>query len=330
MAPPPSITPDLLALVGNTPLLDLSRLSPNPHVRLLAKLEGFNPSGSLKDRITVRMVAKAEEAGRLTPGQTLLEPTSGNTGVSLALVGAAKGYAVDLVVSTPLSFEKRRMIRGLGARIIPTLPLGSADASIRHARELAQQQPQRYCLLDQYSNEDNVLAHYEGTGPEIWAQSGGAVDCLVAPLGTGGTLMGTGRFLKERNPDVQVVCVAPPAGGHIEGLRDLSRDMRPAIFHPASVDENVPVPPARAFGAARELMARTGLMAGYSSGAALVGAQEMASRLRSGTVVAVFPDRGDRYLGTALFEAPIRPPTSVSTGAQRPAKKRARKKAGKR
>ncbi|MFM8266840.1 MAG: PLP-dependent cysteine synthase family protein, partial [Ilumatobacteraceae bacterium] len=222
------INESVLDLIGNTPLVDVSRLSPNPEVRIVAKLENQNPFGSVKDRIARHMIEQAEKDGRLQPGQTIIEPSSGNTGIALAAIAKMKGYPIKILMPTSVSIERRQMLEVFGAELILTPGEEGSNGAVRRAQEMAAANPE-WCFLYQYGNDNNPLAHYEGTGPEIWR------DCpeithFVAGLGTSGTLMGTGRFLKERNPDIQVIAIEPPLGERVEGLRNLDEGYIPPLF----------------------------------------------------------------------------------------------------
>jgi cysteine synthase B len=289
--------------IGNTPLIELIGFSPNPRVRILAKLEGNNPGGSVKDRPALYMLSKAEEAGELTADRTILEPTSGNTGIALAMFGAAKGYRVKLVMPACVSMERRSVLEAYGAEVILS-PAGEAtDGAIRLAHQILAEEPDRYYMPNQYANPNNVLAHYETTGPEIFRQTEGCVDMFVAGMGTGGTLMGVGRYLKEQRPTVQIVGVEPTLGHKVQGLKNMREAIVPEIFRPEALDRILTVEDEAAFATARELAGRGGLFVGMSSGAAVAGSIAAAKDLGSGTIVTLLPDRGDRYLSTALFRS---------------------------
>ena len=293
----------VVSAIGNTPLVELTRLNPRrPAVRVFAKLEGNNPGGSSKDRPAYWMVKGAEESGRLTPERTILEATSGNTGISLAMIGAAKGYRVTLCMAASVSLERRSVIEALGASVILTPAHERTDGAIRRARQLLTEYPDRYYMPDQFQSEDNVLAHYESTGPEVFAQTGGEMDAFVAGMGTSGTLMGVSRFLKERKPGVRIVGIEPPIGHRIQGLKNMRESIQPAIFNPAMLDERITVVDHEAFDATRRLAAEEGIFAGMSSGAAVAGALRIARRMTRGTIVVLLPDRGDRYLSTGVFQ----------------------------
>ena len=293
---------DVMRGIGNTPLVELENLNPcRPAVRVLCKLEGNNPGGSVKDRPAFRMIQAAEASGELTPARTILEATSGNTGIALAMIGAAKGYRVTLCMSAAVSMERRRVLQALGAEVVLTPPAEGTDGAIRKAHSLLKERPSDYFMPNQFDNPYNTLAHYEWTGPEILAQSEGLLDVFITGMGTTGTLMGVSRFLRERKPGVRVVAVEPPIGHHIQGLKNMQEAIRPKIFDPAMLDDRITVSDDEAFDAARQLAMHEGIFVGMSSGAAVAGALSMARRMRHGTIVALLPDRGDRYLSTDLF-----------------------------
>lgn len=291
----------VLELIGNTPLVEIHRLNPNPKVRILAKLESFNPGGSIKDRIALRMIEDAEASGKLHPGKVILEATSGNTGIGLALVGAVKGYKVLLVMPESVSEERKRILKAYGAEILLTPAEKGIDGAIEEAYRLAREEPQKYYLVDQYNNPSNPLAHYYGTAEEIWRQTGGEIDAVVISIGTTGTLVGVGRRLKEYNPRIKVVAVEPTVGHRIQGLKNLSESYVPGIFDPSVMDEKIQVKDEEAFEVARRLAREEGLLVGMSSGAAMYGALLLAQRMEKGTIVVILPDTGQRYLSTSLF-----------------------------
>jgi cysteine synthase B len=293
--------PTILDLIGNTPLVRVSRMCPNPKVTLLAKLEGFNPTGSIKDRIALKMVEQAEAEGVLTRDRVILEPTSGNTGIALAMIGAVKGYQVEIVMSEAVSIERRKMIAAFGATVTLTAASLGTDGAIMKARELVRELPDRYFMPDQFSNHYNQLAHYQGTAQEILRQTAGQVDYFVSSLGTSGTLMGVGLALKERLRSVKIVSAHPVRGHYIQGLKNLEEAIVPAIYDPAKVDRHIMIETEDAFELMRQLAHQEGVFAGMSSGAALVAARQLASEIDSGTIVTIFPDRGEKYLSTEVF-----------------------------
>jgi len=291
----------VLDSIGNTPLVKLETLNTNPRVRVFAKLEGNNPGGSVKDRIAFYMIRAAEEAGRIKKGDTVLEATSGNTGIGLAMVGAALGYKVVLVMPECVSHERRKVLEAFGAELILSPGNEGTDGAIKLARRMMDESSGEYFMPNQFDNPANILAHYETTGREIIDQTNGEVDVFVAGMGTTGTLMGAGKRLKEFNRTIRIVGVEPFLGHKIQGLKNMQESIVPKIFNPAFPDEILKVNDDEAFATTRRLALQEGIFAGMSSGAAVFGALTMAGRIERGTVVVVLPDRGDRYLSTALF-----------------------------
>ena len=291
----------ILDLIGRTPLVELSRLAPKPSVSLFAKLEGHNPSGSIKDRVALAMIEAAEASGELEPGRALLEPTSGNTGISLAMVARIKGYPLTCVVPENVTEERLRLLRLQGAEVISSPGAEGTNGAVRLALELAAREP-RYFVPFQYGNEANPLAHYEGTGAEI-AQELDRVDVLVAGLGTGGTLMGAGRRLKESFPDVVVAAAEPLPGDPVMGLRSLEDGYVPPILDVARLDRKLLVSNAEAVDGVRALLEAEAIFAGISSGAVLHVARRLAEELEHGVVVAILADGGWKYLSAPLWEA---------------------------
>jgi cysteine synthase B len=266
-------------------------------VELLAKCEWFNPGGSVKDRTALSIVEEAERAGRLRPGQTIIDSSSGNTAVGLAFVGRARGYPVELVMPESVSEERKRLCEAYGARLVLTDAFSGSDGALLRVREMVAADPERYFYADQYRNPANPLAHYRSTGPEIWEQTEGRITHFVAGLGTTGTIVGAGRFLHERNPRVQVVAVEPDEPLHgLEGLKHLQTAIVPEIWDPRVPDRRLSVSTEDGLRACAEVMASDGLFVGHSAGAALQGAREVARGLTRGVVVALLPDGGDRYL----------------------------------
>lgn len=294
----------LETIVGNTPLLPLTRLDGLPSgVRLYAKAEWFNPGGSVKDRPALNILRQAVQAGSLAAGRRLLDSTSGNMGISYATFGAALGIPVTLAIPANASPERLSILRALGAELILTDPLEGSDGAIRVARRLSAEHPELYFYADQYNNPANWQAHYLTTGPEIDQQTGGQVTHLVAGLGTSGTLMGTGRFLRQCNPSIQLVAVQPEAALHgLEGLKHMPTAIRPGIFDPALTDRTLGVDTEAAYAMTLELARREGLFVGVSSGAAAVAALQVAAELDQGVVVAIFPDSGYKYLSEKFWE----------------------------
>ena len=291
----------ILDSIGNTPLVKLETLNTNPRVNIFAKLEGNNPGGSVKDRIALYMVRAAEEAGRIKKGDTILEATSGNTGIGLAMVGAALGYKVVLVMPECVSHERRKILEAFGAELILSPGKEGTDGAIKLARRTMDENSGKYFMPNQFDNPANILAHYETTGREIIDQTNGKIDVFVAGMGTTGTLMGVGKRLKEFRSSIRVVGVEPLLGHKVQGLKNMQESIVPKIFNPAFPDEIVRVNDDDAFATTRRLALEEGIFAGMSSGAAVFGALTMAGRIESGTIVVVLPDRGDRYLSTALF-----------------------------
>lgn len=294
---------DILSAIGNTPLIEFSNLNHNHKVRIFGKLEGCNPGGSVKDRPAYYMIKKAEESGELNNGKIILEPTSGNTGIALAMIGAAKGYQVTLCMPECVSMERRRVIEAYGAKAILTPAKEGTDGAIRKAYHLINENPGKYYIPNQFENEENIRAHYETTGPEIFAQTNGELDVFVAGMGTGGTLMGVAKYLKEKKPDVKIVGVEPTKGHTIQGLKNMEESMVPKIFNVAKLDEKITVEDDSAYLMSRKLACQEGIFVGMSSGAALSGALEIAKRMKEGIIVVILPDRGDRYLSTTLFRS---------------------------
>lgn len=291
--------PSIESFVGNTPLVRLQRLPGETTNVILAKLEGDNPAGSVKDRPALSMIRRAEERGEIRPGDTLIEPTSGNTGIALALVAAIKGYRMVLIMPEHMSVERRAAMQAYGAEIILTPASGSMEAAIDLAHEMEREG--RGKVLDQFSNPDNPRAHYEGTGPEIWRATEGCVTHFVSSMGTTGTIMGTSRFLKEKNPGVQIIGVQPQTGACIPGIRRWPPEYLPKIYEPARVDRIIDVSQEEAESLTRSLAAQEGIFAGVSSGGAVAAALRLASELQHAVIVTVICDRGDRYLSTELF-----------------------------
>jgi cysteine synthase len=289
----------ILDLIGNTPLVGVHALSPNPGVRIYVKLEGQNPGGSMKDRIALRMVEAAERDGLLQPGDTILEPSSGNTGIGLALVARMKGYRLRVVLPENVSEERRQMLEIFGAEVIPSPGEEGSNGAIRQAEKLAAEDSS-LVMLFQYGNPANPDAHHATTGPEILRDCP-ELDVFVAGLGTSGTLMGVGRYLKEQKPDVRVVAVEPPAGELVQGLRSLDDGFVPPIFDPAVLDRKFIVRPRESIEWTRRLLDECGIFAGISSGAVMAGVAKMAATMDGGTIVALVPDAGWKYLSSGAW-----------------------------
>ncbi len=289
----------ILEVIGNTPLVEVSQLSPNPAVRILAKLEGQNPGGSIKDRIALNMIETAEADGVLEPGQTILEPSSGNTGIGLAMVCRVKGYKLRVVLPENVSVERRQLLEIFGAEIVLSPGAEGSNGAVRMAQRLAKESPD-VAFLFQYGNPANPEAHVKGTGPEIWRDCP-EVTHIVAGLGTAGTLMGLGRYLKERNPAVQLWAVEPPAGEVVEGLRNMDEGFVPPIYDPDVIDRKMIVRPRESLEWTRRLTAEAAIFAGISSGAAMAGAAKAAAQLDEGVIVTVLADGGWKYLSTGAW-----------------------------
>lgn len=292
---------NILDQIGHTPLVPLKRLSPNKDVEILAKLESFNPGGSIKDRAALGMIEDAEDRGELTPDKIILEATSGNTGIGLSLVAAVKGYRILLVMSEAVSDERKKILTAMGAELKFTPAHLSTDGAIEYVYNLVREQPDKYWLSDQFNNESNWMAHYRHTSMEIWEQTGGELNAVVASIGTSGTLMGISRRFREMAPDVKVVGVEPYLGHKIQGLKNMKESYRPGIF-----DKRIPhlimnIADEDAFQTARILAKKEGIFAGMSSGAALAGAIRLAREMKRGRIVVILPDSGERYLSTSLF-----------------------------
>jgi len=293
---------DILQTIGDTPLVRINRLNPNRNATIYAKLEGLNPTGSIKDRIALSMIQQAETEGKLTKGKTIIEPTSGNTGVSLAMIGKVKGYEVEIVMSDAVSVERRQMIKAFGAKVTLTEGKLGTDGAIRKARELAREYPHKYFMPDQFSNEYNKIAHYRTTGEEIWKQTNGKIDYFVSSLGTSGTIMGVGMVLKEYNPQIKVVSAHPVKGHYIQGLKNMEEAIVPSLYEPSQIDITIMVETEVAYETTRQIVEKEGIFVGMSSGAAMYATIQLAMKIGSGIIVVVFPDRGEKYLSTNLFK----------------------------
>ena len=291
----------ILDTIGNTPLVEIKTLNPNPRVKILAKLEYFNPGGSVKDRPALFMIERGEKSGELTPDRTVIEATSGNTGIGLALVCSLKGYKLLLTMSEAVSVERQKILKARGADILLTPGHLGTDGAIEEVYSLSLENPETYFMVDQFNNQANWQAHYFTTAEEIWKQTTGTVSMVVATLGTSGTLMGIERRLKEYNPDIRIVGVEPYLGHKIQGLKNMKEAYRPEIFEKKRLDEIVNIDDEEAFEMTRRLAKEEGLFVGMSSGAAMVIAQKQSEVMADGTIVTIFPDGGERYLSTPLF-----------------------------
>jgi len=293
----------LLDSIGNTPLVQLSTINPRPQVAIYAKLEGNNPGGSIKDRPARQMILAAEASGELTPDKIILEPTSGNTGIALAMIAAARGYRIKLAMPACVSVERRSVLEAYGAEIALSPGCEATDGAIRLAHKIHDEAPGVYYMPNQYANRNNVLAHYETTGPEIMHQTGGQVTHFVAGMGTSGTLMGAALYFGEKKPAVQVIGVEPVLGHKIQGLKNMREAIVPPIYDESALSGKIVVEDDLAFETARQLAMLEGIFCGMSGGAAVAGALKLAAGLESGCLVVIIPDRGDRYLSTNLFKS---------------------------
>ena len=294
----------LLECVGNTPLLKLDRIArAYQPVEIYAKAEWFNPGGSVKDRPALNMILEGERSRSLRAGMVILDATSGNTGIAYAMIGAVRGYKVKVCLPSNASKERKQILLAYGAELVLTDPTAGSDGAIRKARELYAHDPERYFYPDQYNNEANWRAHYQTTGPEIIRQTGGQLTHFVAGLGTSGTFMGTGRFLRECNPAIRLISFQPDSGFHgLEGMKHMATAIVPGIYDPSLADEDLAVSTEEAYRLVRALAREEGLLVGISSGAALAACFQVASRLREGKIVTIFADSGDKYLSERFWE----------------------------
>ena len=293
----------LIESIGSTPIVEIDALCIKPGVRIFAKLEGNNPGGSVKDRPARQMILAAEASGELTCDKVILEPTSGNTGIALAMIAAARGYRIKLVMPACVSTERRSVLEAYGAEIVLSPGCEATDGAIRLAHKILAEDPGRYYMPNQYANPNNVLAHYETTGPEIWRQTDGRVTHVVAGMGTGGTLMGLSRYFREKSETVQVVGIEPVLGHKIQGLKNMKEAIVPPIYDPTAYHRKLVIEDDDAFETARMLACRQGIFCGMSGGAAVAAAIKLAAELSDGLIVVILPDRGDRYLSTNLFKS---------------------------
>jgi cysteine synthase B len=296
---------NILETIGKTPMVRIGKIIKNPKVEVFAKLEGTNPGGSIKDRIALKMIRQAEREGLLTKDKTIIEPTSGNTGIGLAMIGAVLGYKVEIVMSAAVSLERQKTIQAYGAKIILTDADLGTDGAIMKTRELVKKNPKKYFMPDQFSNRFNKIAHYETTAREIWEDTRGKIDYFVSSIGTSGTIMGVAAALKKYNPEIKIVCAYPEKGHYIQGLKNMEEAIVPAIYDKKKIDEFITIKTQEAFQMARRLAREEGIFAGMSSGAAMLAAQKLSQKLRNPKkrvrVAVIFPDRGEKYLSTELF-----------------------------
>ena len=293
---------NVLGMIGNTPLVRINDVIKKTGVEVYAKLEGQNPSGSIKDRIALAMIEQSEQEGKLTKERIIIEATSGNTGIALAMIGAIKGYKVHVVMSSAVSVERQKMIKAYGAEVILTDGTKGTDGAILHVRELVKKYPEKYFNPDQFSNVYNKMAHYRTTAEEIWKQMGGRIDYLVSSLGTSGTIMGIPKGLKDHNAHIKVVEAHPVKGHYIQGLKNLEEALVPAIYDVSLIDEKMMIESEDAFDMARKTMLLEGISVGMSSGAAIAAARDIAQKIDQGRIVVIFPDRAEKYVSTTLFD----------------------------
>jgi len=292
---------NILEAIGNTPMVKINNLNPSPSVDFYVKLEGFNPTGSIKDRIALKMIEQAEADGLLTKDKIIIEATSGNTGIGLAMIGVVKGYRVQIVMSSTVSIERQKMIKAFGGEVILTAADAGTDGAIIKTRELIEADPDRYFNPNQFSNKYNKITHYNTTAEEIWEQTNGRVTHFVSALGTSGTLMGVGMMLKERNPSVKIIEAQPVKGHYIQGLKSLAEAIVPEIYNIGEIDESILIDTEEAYEMTRRIVREEGIFVGMSSGAAMLAAVKVIEKLESGVVVAILADRGEKYLSTNLF-----------------------------
>lgn len=292
---------NILQTIGRTPMVRINNMINKPGINIFAKLEGFNPSGSIKDRIALRMIQQAENSGELTRGKIIIEPTSGNTGIGLAMIGATKGYKVVIVMSEGVSEERRKILRAFGAELVLTDKKYGTDGAICRAKDMVKKEPQKYFFPNQFSNEYNKMAHYKATSQEIWEQTNGEIDYFVSSIGTSGTIMGVGKALKENKPSIKIVCAYPEKNHYIQGLKNMEEAIVPEIYEPEQIDENITVATEESFEIARQIVKKEGIFVGMSSGAAMLAAMKLSEKIDKGNIVVIFPDRGDKYLSTGLF-----------------------------
>ena len=291
----------ILETIGNTPLVRINKLCTKKGVDIYAKIEGTNPTGSIKDRIALAMIEQAEAEGTLVPGKTIIEPTSGNTGIALAMIGAVKGYDVQIVMSSAVSVERQKMIRAFGATVTLTAAEEGTDGAIKKARQLVAGNPGKYFMPDQFTNRYNKLAHYSTTAEEMIRDTVGRITHFVSALGTSGTLMGTAKRLKELNPEIKIVEAHPEKGHYIQGLKNMTEAIVPEIYDPSRVDISIMIDTEEAFEMARQIVKQEGIFCGMSSGAAMLASLKVAEKIDKGVIVCIFPDRGEKYLSTQLF-----------------------------
>ncbi|MGB5989909.1 MAG: cysteine synthase family protein [Marinifilaceae bacterium] len=294
---------NILETIGNTPMLKINKLNPKAEtVNIYAKLEGFNPTGSIKDRIAIKMLEEAEKEGTLNFNKIIIEPTSGNTGIGLALASIVKGYKLLIVMSEGVSIERRKILKAYGAEIILTPAELGTDGAIKRVHEMVDANTEKYFFPNQFSNKNNYRAHYQSTAEEIWEATNGKIDYFVSALGTSGTIMGVGKYLKKKNPNIKIVEAHPLLGHYIQGLKNMKEAIVPDIYDTSVIDISEMIESEEAFDMARKIIKNEGIFAGMSSGAAMLAAYRLAERIDSGNIVVIFPDRAEKYLSTALFD----------------------------
>lgn len=293
---------NIIELIGNTPLVKINNIIKKKNVQVYAKLEGFNPTGSIKDRIAISMINKGIAEGRLLKGMTIIEATSGNTGIALAMIGRVLDYKVLIVMSEAVSIERRKMIKALGGEILLTPADEGTDGAIRKVREMMKKEPDKFFNPDQFSNSGNTSAHYTTTAQEIWEQTNGTVTHIVCALGTSGTIMGIGSALKAKNPEIQIIEAHPHKGHYIQGLKNMEEAIVPSIYKPEIISQHIMIDSEEAFDMTRRIALDEGIFVGMSSGAAMLAATKAIKKISSGVIVIIFPDRGEKYLSTTLFK----------------------------
>lgn len=297
---------DILSTIGNTPLVRINNIATYEKIKIYAKLEGFNPTGSIKDRIALLMLSEAQKEGELSPGKKIIEASSGNTGISLAMIGRVLGFPVEIVMSEAVSIERRQMISAFGATVTLTPAVEGTDGAIRRVRERVAEDKNLFCT-DQFTNRYNKLAHYKTTADEIYCQTDGEITHFVSAIGTSGTIMGVGKRLKEKSPDIEIIEAQPIKGHYIQGLKNMKEAIVPALYDEKYIDRHIMIESEEAFECARRIVAEEGIFVGMSSGAAmkaaLIAAKDISQSGKSATMVIIFPDRGEKYLSTKLFSA---------------------------
>lgn len=297
------IRENILETIGGTPMVKINSINPKPEsINIYAKLEGFNPTGSIKDRIAIKMLEEAERSGALISGKTIIEPTSGNTGIGLAIASIVKGYKLIIVMSEAVSIERRTILKSYGVEIILTEAKYGTDGAIRKVHDIVNQDPVKYFFPNQFSNTNNYMAHYASTAEEIWNDTKGEIDYFVASLGTSGTIMGVGKYFKKYKPDVKIVEAHPILGHYIQGLKNMEEAIVPGIYDPSLIDISEMIESEEAFEMSRRIIKEEGIFAGMSSGAAMLAAYRLARRIDKGNIVVIFPDRAEKYLSTDLFK----------------------------